>query len=260
MIQDKFLDKLEYWINERQRILNARNSGAAKPWSSDEIFQKYHFCNVHREDDRGTKEIHAMRVKLDPHFHELPTFYTCARLFNRADSVEHFFEKGPDFLKELRGQGYTVFNTAYVVSTCGATMDKVDYVTQVVRAVDEGQVSTASCTRAFQDIRKVRGLGSFLAGQVVADLKYTPYLCDAPDFEHFAVMGPGSKKGMDHIFGGGTTEGNFHDRLVLLRQELGDNIPKMHNQDLQNCLCEFSKYIRYLTGAEGRQRPYNALH
>lgn len=262
MINRAVLEQLIYWIREREAIRLRRCMGQKPPWTPDQILQSYHFCNVHREDDRGTKEIHAVREELDPDYDQLPTFYTAARLLNKASSLRIFWNMGVEQLQDMRMRGEVVFHTAYVVSTCGASMDKLDYVQRVVDDVSLMAIGNASCAEAFACLRKVDGLGSFLAGQVVADLKYTPYLAKAGDFMSFAVMGPGSKKGMNYLCGGGTTENNFKDRLMALRFELGEcmqDFPSMHNQDLQNCLCEFSKYMRLFNNENGRRRPYNAV-
>ena len=99
-----------------------------------------------------------------------------------------------------------------------------------------------------------------MAGQIVADLKNDRYLADAEDWWTFAVMGPGSKKGLDYIFEGATTERNFTDRLKALAVLTQGKIPNLHMQDLQNTLCEFSKYVRIKNGTRGRSRPYVANH
>jgi len=144
------------------------------------------------------------------------------------------------------------------VSTCGVSMDKVDYVERVVNDVEKRIISMVRCDWAFQKLRTVDGLGSFLAGQVVADLKNDRYLVDAEDWHTFSVMGPGSKKGLDFIFGGGTNERNYEDRISTLELLTRGTIPKLHRQDLQNCCCEFSKYIRYDLELPGRRRKFNA--
>jgi hypothetical protein len=44
-------------------------------------------------------------------------------------------------------------------------------------------------------------LGSFIAGQVIADLKYVEPLRSAEDWETFAVSGPGSRRGLNLVLG-----------------------------------------------------------
>jgi hypothetical protein len=250
------LDKFIYWVNERENIRWRREQGLPAPWTDDPILQHHHFCNIRREDDRGTKEIRQVRVELDLAMHKRPEFYTLARLFNKADTVKSYWLYGIDHIKQLREEGEKLFHVAYVVSTCGERMDKVDYVARVVKAVRDSYVSNLSCRECFDCLRRVDGLGSFLAGQIVADLKNDQYLHYAPDWHNFAVMGPGSKKGLDILFGLGTTERNFTERLVALNRAVEGAIPYIHMQDLQNCLCEFQKFMHYVENSPGRRRVY----
>lgn len=250
------LDQFIYYVNEREAIQLRRERGDAPPWTKDVILRHYHFCCNRREDDRGTREIRRVCHELGVEPRYLPSFYTAARMFNKASTAKAYWKGGVDLIKGMRNEGMTLFHVAYVVSTCGAAMDKIDYVDGVVTSVSGLVISNASCERAFKDLRMARGLGSFLAGQVVADLKNDRYLANAPDWHTFAVMGPGSKKGLDLLFGPGTTELNFPRRLEALQKEVQGLIPELHAQDLQNCLCEASKYWRHLDKLGGRKRVY----
>jgi hypothetical protein len=252
------LDLFIYYVNEREDVQANREEGLPKPWTLDPILQHHHFCHNRREDDRGTKEIRAAVRDYLCEVSSLPWVYTMARLFNHHLTVRTWLSEGGEAVKLNRDVGCKIFNTAYVVSTCGERMDKVDYVVRVVHAVAKLDVPRTSCRDAFETLRTVPGLGSFLAGQVVADLKNDRYLADAEDWHTFAVMGPGSKKGLDFIFGPGTTERSFAARLDLLQKVTSGKIPLLHAQDLQNTLCEFSKFVRYKENLPGRRRSYNA--
>lgn len=48
------LDPLYYWIVEREAIRVRKENGDPFPWTTDEILKTFRFCNVRREDDRGT--------------------------------------------------------------------------------------------------------------------------------------------------------------------------------------------------------------
>lgn len=258
-MNSKQVELFIYWINERERIRLVKERGDPWPWTQNPHLRDRHFCNIRREDDRGTKEIHAVRKEFPSmSLPDYPMFYTAARLFNKASTVREYWKHGAEFVKEMQEEGEVVFHTAYMVSTCGVSMNKVDYVDDMVRRVSRVSPSMLVCNEAFAELRTVDGLGSFMCGQIIADLKYTNYLKNAVDFDEFAVMGPGSKKGLDLIFGPGTTETTFMHRLKVLRAAIKSEIPKLHNQDLQNCLCEFSKFSRYTTNGRGRNRNYDA--
>lgn len=252
----KKLEEFIYYVNEREAIQRRREGGLAYPWTSDKILQYYHFCCNRREDDRGTKEIRKVAFELQLYPSQLPAFYTAARMFNKASSALSYWRYGPEHIQRLREEGETVFHVAYVVSTAGAIMDKVDYVHGVVQSVAGMTIPVISCQKAYEALRMVRGLGSFLAGQVIADLKNDRYLAGVPDWNTFAVMGPGSKRGLDLLYGPGTTELTFPGRLKQLIEDTKGLIPELHAQDLQNCLCEASKYWRHLDKLGGRKRVY----
>jgi len=96
------------------------------------------------------------------------------------------------------------------------------------------------------------GLGSFIAAQVVCDLKYIQPWLGAPDWQTFAASGPGSRRGLNRVLGRApdTPWREMDWRMVL--EELADKAAikkfNLHNQDLQNCLCEFDKYERARLG------------
>lgn len=267
MINQRMLDLFCYWIRERERIRIVRKAGAPKPWTKDEILATYHFCNVRREDDRGTRELREVwrsNVSVCPLEHYQPAIWTAARLFNDKESFDAVLTFWRDpmawvrVLKNRRLNGETVFNTAYVVSTCGKSMDKIDYVLEVVKDVIQTYVPRTTCREAYEALLSVGGLGSFLAGQVVADLKNIGYISQAAaDWNSFSVPGPGSLKGLGFIFGKSSPR-LYDSQMNELETSLPADIRAMsiHRQDLQNCLCEFSKYVRYLDNLPGRRRPY----
>lgn len=57
---DKALNEIKQFAIERQKIWKRKITGKDKPYTRDKILQKYRFCNVYRELDRQTIEIHSM--------------------------------------------------------------------------------------------------------------------------------------------------------------------------------------------------------
>ncbi len=100
-------------------------------------------------------------------------------------------------------------------------------------------------------------MGSFMAAQVVADIKYAKPMLVAPDWWTFAASGPGSRRGLNIVFerdmAAPWTELEWRAKLNLLKVEADKFIekvamPRLHAQDLQNCLCEHSKWTKVHTG------------
>jgi hypothetical protein len=111
-------------------------------------------------------------------------------------------------------------------------------------------------------LTKYIGLGSFLAAQVIADLKYVAPLRDAADWHTWAASGPGSKRGLNRVYeyavDSPMPEARWLDHLQNLHKHIEPlvkkaDMPRLHAQDLQNCLCEWDKYERTRLG-EGRPR------
>ena len=269
---------LAYWIQERYNIKQRRESGLARPWSPDPIFQAVRFCNVHREDDAVTKWIREYWNRWD----DAAWRFVLARMVNLPESLAEIsgawvgsggaripleLELGAakSCLKYRRDRGTKVFTSAYTVSTCGKAMDKLDYVFDyIVQAVAEaGEPRFDTCQQALEDLTCIDGLGTFFGGQVIADMKNTVGhpLAKSPDFWTFSTPGPGSLRGLSWYFYGeprGITAGMYYRAMETCRREVDplvpSYIPRISDQDFQNCLCEFSKYMKVKSNPKAHVR------
>lgn len=112
----------------------------------------------------------------------------------------------------------------------------------------------------FQDPWYI-GWGPFMAYQVVVDMRHTRYLCEASDINTFAALGPGSKRGLNRLKGLPVNAPLSQDEGLGLMRDLWASqeqyrapwVPEIELSDIQNCLCEFDKYMRAKLG-EGRPR------
>lgn len=273
------------FIRERE-LLRFRKENDLEPWTTDPILSKYRFCNVHREDDKVTRWISENWRTPGRHLKHLWFFMVLARLINNIESLEELPLPSDKwdvntFLKKMKAReqkGLRVFNPAYIVSTCGKTMNKIDYVAQYIlipawKGRNEVYPFLGQTLEEYASIlqEKVYGVSTFMAGQIIADLKYENPLVAARDWETFAVSGPGSRRGLNRIcdrpVDAPWKEKDWHKTLTILRAEIVDKalpavqlaakMPKgawihdLHAQDLQNCLCEFDKYCRVLNN-EGK--------
>lgn len=274
-----------YWVEERESIRRKKEAGLPKPWTDNQILQRYKFCNVQREHDRVTVWIKDnWRDPCRGH----PNMWFAmivARLFNWPETLDAIGFPLSDFdklketwrevLKRRRDAGHKVFTGAYLVSTNGVSMDKIDYILdRVLTPIWERGVSpkdlwntaggledTESLTLRdyWTHLTTFDGLGSFMAGQVIADLKYIdPVLENASDWMTFAPLGPGSIRGLNRFAGRDPNKPLKQEQGLLEIQEAQKLIEeclgiKLPAHDVQNCFCEYYKYAKIHYG-EGRTR------
>ncbi len=270
-------DALMYWIRERYQILTKKETGQPKPWSDNKVFQTTYFCNVHRENDRVTKWIrkfYSHRVQDGMFEYNI----ILSRFLNwpaTLEQVGYQSKHDPDWLlealNEIADTG-KVWGNAYVITTHGIPMPKATYLCEnVLEGVYKGleglreQCRGDSCTRASYALQGFEGLGSFLAAQVVADLKNTKGhpLESAHDKKTFVEHGPGSLRGVSWFhFGEPNKVGptSFRSYFEQVRRYVDGHwpaeVPEVDNQDLQNCLCEFDKFMRVSNGTGRSKRSY----
>lgn len=267
-------DRLFAFIRERHAIWERRNKGLPKPWTEDPILQSYRFCNVYRELDKETTWIrNNWRNDSDP---DNWFAMVVARLINWSPTLEVVGYPVPwrpsTFLRRIQAledKGVKVWGGAYIVSTNGAKQPKAEYLTEQVltplwNARKEIRPRPDDTLEAFYDrLRRFRGMGSFIAAQVVADAKFVAPLTQAPDWESFAASGPGSRRGLARVMGMPDIRASWPERLwrerlsglkVIIDQKVKEaGMPVITGQDLQNCLCEFDKYERVRLG-QGRPK------
>lgn len=271
------LQELDYWIREREDIRCLKGLGKPKPWSQDPVFQTTYFCNVRREHDKVTHWLRANWMVDDANYEFAMVM---ARLINKPatlseigypyDIVDSTIVELDTILDRVRNvallcseRGITFWGNAYVVTTHGQPMSKLDYLIGVLRRAHNVLPFTGvagTCADYHRAFKTLEGFSDFMAAQIVADLKNTPFhvLNQAPDWFSFVAPGPGSKRGMEWAIGKGWkfNEGIAHIRTHL--REMGNPIiDRICNQDLQNCLCEFDKYMRVRTGSGRSKRKYN---
>jgi len=263
-----------YWIYERHQIYLKRAASMNRPWTDDKILQSYRFCNVYRELDSVTLWI--SRNWRGPFAKEQDLWFAMviARLINWPDTLKAMgFPRGLDFdqfvgtVHRIQNRGDKAYSSAYIVSTNGNSQDKAEYLFEKVLtplwAKRDGirPVKGDALMNFYGRLCTNIGLGTFMAAQVVADMKYVAPLTGASDWLSFAAPGPGSKRGLNRVCDkpiDAPWGSKWHGTLLELKSQIDPLIvehemPTLHAQDLQNCLCEFDKYERVRLG-EGRPR------
>lgn len=267
-------------LREDARIRKEQPKASVKR-KPDSIISAYRFCNVRRNDDRVTKYI---LNEFLPHFKDHPDVWfavVVARLFNNEPTLEDIREFTLPFqpkqmknrLHSRKANEQKNFNAAYIVSTNGRRMDKVDYVIDCIltplwekRVAITASLQGATLGQAQELFMAQQGMASFMAAQVLADLKYLDPR-RWPDFHTFAASGPGSKRGLNRVYYRELTapwrEADFREQLLVLRKKVNDVLMRQYGwtepltaQDLQNCLCEFDKYERARLGEGAPKQIY----
>lgn len=233
------LDRLIYWVRERESIRVAKEAGRPAPWSDDPIFQTTYFTNVRREDDKVTRWYAAnirTPLKADPRvvfatiafrwFNWIPTGEVLTRCWasvgaRHTHRLRECLEASPlcdwdtpavvGLLSSRQERGEQVFTGAFNISNSGSTKPKInrvceDYIQPVWE--DHANLQTYfafnhTLEHAHWHLSRYPGLGGsgFMAAQVIADLKYTGFLKEAKDWHTWCCLGPGSKRGLLRLLG-----------------------------------------------------------
>lgn len=269
------ISELAYWIRAREAIRCLKEAGVPPPWSQDKAMTTVRYCNIRREDDKVTRWLKEnWRDPYADHPNLIPAM-VLARMINWPETLQAIgfpVRWDPNRLIDMlvaRSQtGRKVWSSAYMITTCGKRMGKEQYVVDVATSVWNMGFVFASGRTTLHDahtaLTSIDGLGSFLAGQVVADLKNIPSnpLGVAPDWWTWCASGPGSKRGLNLYFEhhpeAAMSERAFREWIKVCYDEVAPQVEpyvdRLHMQDFQNCLCEFSKFIRFKAGGKVRNR------
>jgi hypothetical protein len=247
------------------------------------------WCNVRRMDDK-------VSVWLMEHWYPTvmdgkttPRQVVCAalaaRMINRTDTLAHItggkpyqgwdYERYLQRMYEVKASGEPVFTNAYIINGASGG-PKIEQVLDAIQKCYDTKpfhyMDVYSMQNTAKALHSLPGIGGFMAGQVVADLRW---VVSAPaywlDRMHWAPPGPGSSRGMKYLLGMSSaadmtgrgrdlTEKQFLAKLPALIN-LARRHPKvgpvfrerkLEAHDIQNTLCELGKYIRVKNGGHAK--------
>jgi hypothetical protein len=266
------------FVIERHQVHLRRQAGEPPPWSADPLLQTYFFCNVYRELDHVTRWL--AKTWREPHAAEPDLFFALAvaRFVNEPATLEELGFPVPwdpeRFVRVLAGRQQrkeTTFRRAYMIPAPPEGGAKAPFLARNVLTplwADRVQLRPklrGTLADAHAALTRYDYLGSFLAAQVIADLKYADPLRSAADWWTWAAPGPGSQRGLNRTLGRApNTPWNERDWLrqlqrlhVTLAPHLeAAGLPQLHAQDMQNCCCEMDKYCRAREGKVRGLRRY----
>lgn len=262
------------FVKERLAVYQRRALGLPAPWTEDEILQKYRFCNIERECDRTTVWIreHLREPVSDSPL--LVVLMVIARLINRIETLSALKDgivldgwNAERDVAKLRTVALNapITGSAYMVTTPEG-MDKAAGISFMVECVQQD----LAFRRRFRTLYELHErlmihprLGSFLAAQVVADVKYSSSYRSVEDWWTFAASGPGSRRGLNRLLGrlpnAPWKEQEWRTQLARVHAAIAPalcGVPRLHAQDFQNCLCEFDKYERVRLGEGAPKQLY----
>lgn len=271
-------DNFFWFVAERHRIHCLRIAGRNPPWTEDEILAEYAFTNVFRVFDRVTQYILCNVVgKGDEGLDDAVFRVLLFRTFNRIETWELLeaelgtltwrefdVDKYEEILVEAADQG-PLYGSVYIIPApdLGWGRNYANHLRLIKLMMDQGLPGKL---QKFEYLRDAHGylclypgVGNFTGFQYLLDLNMLPYY--NWDEHLWAALGPGSKSGIQKMFGPSVRGQEdaalefLHDSLPSHFARLGivaDNIPRLCDGrppglsmvDLEHSLCEYDKYCR----------------
>jgi hypothetical protein len=244
-------------------------------WTEDPILGAWRFCNVHREDDRTTVWFREnVRSKL--HGLKVVQATVAFRWFNRIETGE--------IIKDLLLDGWSsktaherlknvapVVTGAYIINGMPG-YSKLD---GVLACIDRAlptldrlwpHLEGTTLQNAHELLHgNIIGFGSFMAYEVVSDLRWTDALTPA-DALTWAVAGPGCARGLGRVMANdpGHFRNSADDRVTMLelmhyllyesRTNWPTDWPRWEMREVEHWACEFDKYERARGGSRLKRR------
>jgi hypothetical protein len=281
------------FVKEREAIRLKKLEGLPAPWTKDQIFQIYRFCNIRRADDRVSAWLikHVLTEKnVEYDLRSFLMFSAWCRWVNWPPTIAAVMKEGfypkkridwqklGRFVDKIKGKKWTgaymivaprkvkqkkgvfVARTVIQKSFGGVLPSLIELLEGGVPSFEVGP-HQATREQVWALLKTRNFFGGFMAGQIVADWGYTSLLRHAPDANTWAAPGPGSSRGFNRLLGlpikTKIDPELWKAKLPEWREKviklLGSEYADLTAMDVQNQLCELDKYLRVKTGA-GRPR------
>lgn len=298
----KPVNRFLYWVKERHKIHLDRQAGGKKPWTDDEVLQSVFFTNPYRENDKTTI---WFRENVRDYLADEDVLMATVifRWFNKIETGNVLLGHeigGGDLLIEWNkrtaikrlekwrdSQKKAVFTGAYMIKAGnGPPGSKIRMVCECIDAIwrDRLQIVAVcekhkSLQKTWEVLKRYRGLGPFMAYEIVSDLRWTNLLEEADDIYTWANPGPGCMRGLYRLLGGQPIQGSGWKKDLANRLAKQDcsaldymkatlhtcwkrlprskTFPKFEMREVEHSLCEFDKYERARTGSGKLKRNYN---
>jgi alpha-glutamyl/putrescinyl thymine pyrophosphorylase clade 1 len=264
-----------YWrfATERQAIFLRRLSGAAAPWTDDEILSTFRFTNVYRASDRVSQYL-IQRVIYEKHNSPEDVVFRILlfKIFNKIETWEllssktgpiaystYRFEKYDEVLSAAMSAGNRIYSSAYIMPSGGKqyTRKHRAHLRLLERMMEDRLpkklVACKSMKESFALLLQYPMIGEFLAYQYATDLNYAE-LTSFSEMD-FVIPGPGARSGITKCFSDlrdwseedlirwvtENQESEFSTRGLKFNSLWGRPLQLI---DCQNLFCEIDKYAR----------------
>lgn len=276
MTDETAFDLYQQMVVERHLIWERRQKNHPAPWTDDPVLANRKFTNMFRVLDPGSQfvfdlddpdRLNVIARLVFYRITNLPRTWRMLRAaYGRYPVARDFtmFDPLVETLTAYRDAGNKVFSGAYIiVPEPGTKNDKVEGAVRVTRRF----VETASADfllattqeERFDALQSVPGLGRFLSMQILTDWGY---LQETEPNPSFIIAGPGARRGAALIDPSRRAE----DVILSLAEMWRCRTDGIHLRgrplsvmDVQNTLCEFSKYAREVVAPRKKTayRPAN---
>ena len=283
----KIYPELWHFAAKRHRIYLRRLSGLKYPWTKDSVLSNYRFTNSFRAADRVSQYLIKMiYADLDATNDTLLLRTLLFKIFNKIDTwtgiiddlgmpaAEQFsYSMCENLLDSLRRDKRSIYSAAYIMPSgrhSGVTKHRMHL--HLIRQMIEDRLAsklreTDSLSEAYNLLLAYPTLGPFLAFQYTIDLNYTMLMNHSE--QDFVVAGPGALDGISKCF---ESLGDYSpaDVIRFLSDKQEEEFTRyglkfnglwgrpLQPVDVQNLLCEVSKYTRVtypeFRGLTGRKR------
>lgn len=242
------------FVQERQNVyIRKEILKNEPPYTDDEILQKYHFCNVFREQDAGTKVV--MELESDNDL-ELLTNIVCYRIFNRRNHFDRigWIDIGNFDRQTFREKLVAVKATGPIFNTAYLTTWNFTYILDGLEYIMDNNFNLKDCQSpngVYKKLQKIKCVGKFLAYQLYLDLSYFGERFHKWDGNDFVVVGPGSKQPIADMLGidiKNLTDKQCTEYIEYLRDiqdRYLDLEKKLDLAAVEMTLCEIRKYNNF---------------
>ena len=274
------IEGLLYFVWEREVIRISRENKLPPPWTEDPILREYKFTNIRRRDDRVSQWIIKYLIEPDAGRPDLWFTLLIARLINwpptlRVLVYEKMLPVSPEkfspevfsaLIEAYRRKVDKIYSGAYMVYPTKkdpAGIKSLALARHIIepaielnaQLIEELNYERPRIENFVNTLSTSFGLNTFMAGQVAADLTYTDkQLGVAEDLHTYAPIGPGSTKGLNYLTGRKSTmpwnQTQFNKKLIEIKDAIETqlDITDLTLHDVQNVMCEYSKYARTVVG------------